>query len=488
MIPAGYEASKPSVKSNKRKLGIIVISICFLLASMSLFAQDAKESKDLLNRKVSLNAEDAPLSNVIATLASLSDCNIVLSVETGQSGSQEQQQEKKITINVKNLPIEQALSLVVKASGLSYRLVGENTFLVGEKARISEEVGERSFIVNLNNVNAEKIAKSFADMGGKVTAIEGQNALMISANPETYAEISKRVEELDTPQKQIQIRARLIEISINDTKKLGIDWSRLNHLTTILAEDPVNANGVGLPYSFSDETGALPFGNAEDFEKLPETQYFQKLDGWDNVGHFSRQLTAFDITIDWLLQNNAAKLLTDAHVTALNGEEAEIFIGEVIPFVVTDNDKQVQVEREETGIKLTILPVVNADGMITAKINPEVSSVTDLVGGYVPRTKQRRVNSTVTVPNGEKILVGGLLSSNLFQTVNKVPILGDIPFIGALFRHKVEQLESTDLVIEITPRVINLAEEQQEFVLDERLTRELIERKTEDSENEEEQE
>jgi len=126
--------------------------------------------------------------------------------------------------------------------------------------------------------------------------------------------------------------------------------------------------------------------------------------------------------------------------------------------------------------------------MITAKINPEVSSVTDLVGGYVPRTKQRRVNSTVTVPNGEKILVGGLLSSNLFQTVNKVPILGDIPFIGALFRHKVEQLESTDLVIEITPRVINLAEEQQEFVLDERLTRELIERKTEDSENEEEQE
>ena len=199
-------------------------------------------------------------------------------------------------------------------------------------------------------------------------------------------------------------------------------------------------------------------------------------------------MTAFDITIDWLLQNNAAKLLTDAHVTALNGEEAEIFIGEVIPFVVTDNDKQVQVEREETGIKLTILPVVNADGMITAKINPEVSSVTDLVGGYVPRTKQRRVNSTVTVPNGEKILVGGLLSSNLFQTVNKVPILGDIPFIGALFRHKVEQLESTDLVIEITPRVINLAEEQQEFVLDERLTRELIERKTEDSENEEEQE
>lgn len=486
MIPAGNVGNQPSKKSNQRKMRILVLTICFLFVSMALFAQELQGNKDLLKRKVSLNAEDAALSNVLSTLARMSDCNIVLSVDTGQTQTAtpgQPQQEKKITIHVKDLPIEQALSLVVKSAGLSYRLVGENTFLVGEKSKINEEVGERTFVVTLNNVNAEKLVKSFANMGGKVNAIEGQNALMISANPETFAEISKRIEEIDTPQKQIEIRARLIEVSINDTKKLGIDWSRLNHLTTILAEDPVNAEGVGLPYGYSDVTGALPFGNAQDFEKLPESQYFQKLDGWDNVGHFSRQLTAFDITIDWLLQNNAAKLLTDTRITALNGEEAEIFIGEVVPFVVTDNDKQIQVEREETGIKLNIKPVLNKDGMITAKIAPEVSSVTDLVGGYVPRTKQRKINTTVTVPNGSKIHVGGLLSSNLFQTVNKVPLLGDIPFIGKLFRHKFEQLQSTDLVIEITPRVIDLTEEQVEFEVDERLTKELIERKKQESNN-----
>lgn len=459
---------------------MMVLFICFLFVSMALFAQQ----NDLRNRKVSLNAEDAALSNVLATLAKMSDCNIVLSVDNNATqavGQNQQQQEKKITIHVKDLPVEQALSLVVKSVGLSYRIVGENTFLVGEKSKINEEVGERSYILSLNNVNAERLVKAFANMGGKVTAIEGQNALLVNANPETYAEISKRIEELDVPQKQIEIRARLIEVSINDTKKLGIDWSRLNHLTTILAEDPVNAEGVGLPYSYSDITGALPFGNAEDFEKLPESQYFQKMDSWDNVGNFSRQLTAFDITIDWLLQNNAAKLLTDTRITALNGEEAEIFIGEVIPFVVTDNDKQIQVEREETGIKLNIKPVLNKDGMITAKISPEVSSVTDLVGGYVPRTKQRRVNTTVTVPNGEKIHVGGLLSSNLFQTTNKVPLLGDIPFIGKLFRHKYEQLQSTDLVIEITPRVVDMNEQKYEYEVDERLTKELIQRKESES-------
>lgn len=466
--------------SNQRKMRLMILFICFLFVSMALFAQQ----NDLRNRKVSLNAEDAALSNVLATLAKMSDCNIVLSVDnnvTQTAGQNPQQQEKKITIHIKDLPVEQALSLVVKSVGLSYRIVGENTFLVGEKSKINEEVGERSYVLNLNNVNADRMVKAFANMGGKVTAIEGQNALLVNANPETFAEISRRIEEIDVPQKQIEIRARLIEVSINDTKKLGIDWSKLNHLTTILAEDAVNAEGVGLPYSYSDVTGALPFGNAEDFEKLPESQYFQKLDGWDNVGHFSRQLTAFDITIDWLLQNNAAKLLTDTRITALNGEEAEIFIGEVIPYVVTDNDKQIQVEREEVGIKLNIKPVLNKDGMITAKISPEVSSVTDLVGGYVPRTKQRKVNTTVTVPNGDKIHVGGLLSSNLFQTTNKVPLLGDIPFIGKLFRHKYEQLQSTDLVIEITPRVVDINEQKYEYEVDERLTKELIQRKESES-------
>ena len=467
---------------NRSQMRALVLTLCLLFVSMGLFAQ-AKD--DLSKRKVTLNAEDASLSNVLATLAKISDCNIVLSTEgtstAGTGAAGQQQQEKKITIHVKDLPIEQALSLVVKSVGLSYRLIGENTFLVGEKDKISEEVGERTYVVNLNYANADRLVKAFSSMAGKVTAIEGKNSLLVNCNPETFAEISKRIEEIDVQQKQIEIRARLIEVSINDTKKLGIDWSKLNHLTTILAEDAVNADGIGLPYNFSDPTGALPFGNEAEFEKLPANQYFQKLDGWDNVGHFSRQLTAFDITIDWLLQNNAAKLLTDTRITAMNGEEAEIFIGEVTPFVVVDNEKEVQVEREETGIKLNIKPVLNKDGMITAKIAPEVSSVTDLVGGYVPRTKQRKVNTTVTVPDGQKIHVGGLLSSNLVQTTNKVPLLGDLPFIGKFFRHNYEQLQSTDLVIEITPRVIDNTTENYEYEVDERLTKELLKKKSQEN-------
>jgi type IV pilus assembly protein PilQ len=405
-------------------------------------------------------------------LSRLSGTNIVLAVED-QGNSEEN--EKRVTINIKDVPIETAVSLVARTTGLTYRIVSGNTFVVGPKQNVMEEVGERSNVLYLNNLDAKKVAASLANAGGQIVPVEGQNAIMVYANQETYEQIRSLVESMDTAQEQIEIRVRLIEVNLSSAKKAGIDWSRLNHFTTILAEDPVNGDGAGLPYNYQDATGYMPHGEPLEFEQLPTEQYFQKINGFDNIGHFSRQLTAFDITIDWLLENNAAKLLTDTRVTSLNGEEATLHIGEVIPFVVIDNEKQVQVENEEVGIMLAVTPTVNKDGKITAKIAPEVSSITELVGGFVPRTKVRRVSSTVTVPNEHKIIVGGLLNSTLTQRTTKLPFLGDLPFIGRIFQHRHEVTENTDLIMEITPRIVSMDEVSPEPIVDERLTRTLIE-------------
>ncbi|MCB5277966.1 MAG: hypothetical protein M0Q19_06700 [Candidatus Cloacimonetes bacterium] len=446
--------------------------LCLIL--MLLFAFSALVAQDNpMNRRVTFNADDATLSSVLNALSRLSGTNIVLAVE--KTGDRDQGEEKRVTINIKDVPIETAVSLVARTAGLSYRVIAGNTFVVGQKQNIMEEIGERSNVLYLNNLDATKVANSLSDAGGKIVPVEGQNALMVYANQETFEQIRRIVEEMDTVQEQIEIRVRLIEINLSNAKKAGIDWSRLNHLTTIIAEDPVGAEGQGLPFNYTDATGTLPHGEPLDFEILPDTQYFQKINGFDDIGHFSRQLTAFDITIDWLLENSAAKLLTDTRVTALNGEEAILHIGEVVPFVVMDNEKQVQVEREEVGIMLAVTPSVNKDGNITAKIAPEVSSIQELVGGFVPRTKVRRVSSTVTVPNGHKIIVGGLLNSSITQRTNKLPFLGDIPFIGRLFQHRYEFVENTDLIMEITPRLVSMSETSPEPIVDERLTRTLIE-------------
>ncbi len=474
------DCSARAVSPNSLLTFKVSIVIVIILVGLSFNLTAAEQSVNLLEKKITIDAIDASLSNVLATMAKMSDSNIVLAVDTILDRDKED--ERKITVSLRDIPIEQALSLVVKAVGLSYRLIGDNTFLVGDRQRIQEEVGERSYLVNLNYVDAEKIVNALKILPGEAVEIEGQNAIMLKANPVTFAEISKRIQEIDVPQKQVEIRARLIEVSLTDSKKIGIDWSRLNRLTTIIAENPINADGVGLPYNYTDVTGALTHGATSPLGELPASQYFQKMDDWNDVARFSRQLTAFDITIDWLLENNAAKLLTDTRLTALNGENAEIHIGEVVPFVVTDREYQLQVEREQVGIKLNVTPTVNKDGQITVKISPEVSSVTELVGGYVPRTKVRRVNSTVTVPDGSKIIVGGLLSSNLISSVNKVPLLGDIPFIGKLFQHRNEQITTTDLLIEITPRIVNIADHQVDFEVDGRLDRRLIRQIEEDEE------
>jgi type II secretory pathway component GspD/PulD (secretin) len=453
-----------------RWLGLIAMLVVLMLTSV-LMAQQIG-SAATFSKKVSYDADDASLSTIFTALARLSGANIVLAVTTtGDKGTQD---DKRISVHIKDVQIEQAVSLVARSAGLSYRVIGENTFLVGEKAKIMEESGERTYVIPLNNIDAVKISKALINAPGRTVPIEGQNSLLVVGNPDTYDQILSMVKSMDVPQKQIEIRVRLIEIIITNAKKYGVDWSKLNHLTTILAEDPANGDGAGLPYNFTDGTGFLPYGDPIDFEKLPQQQYFQKIDGFNNMGHFSRQLSAFDVTIDWLLENNAAKLLTDTRVTAMNGEQAVIHIGETVPYVAKNTENAYQVEQINTGIILDVTPMINKDGQITAKISPEVSSIVDFVAGYLPRTKVRKVTSTVTVPDGKKIIVGGLLNSTLTQKTVKLPLLGDIPILGKLFQHRYETTENTDLIMEITPRMVPANETVKEIKVDERLSKQLI--------------
>jgi type IV pilus assembly protein PilQ len=101
--------------------------------------------------------------------------------------------------------------------------------------------------------------------------------------------------------------------------------------------------------------------------------------------------------------------------------------------------------------------------------------VTELVGGYVPRVKVRRVSTVVTVQDGQRINVGGLLNSSITQNTTKLPLLGDLPFIGKLFQHRYEMIENTDLIMEITPRLVPMSEMSPEVKVDERLNKQLIE-------------
>lgn len=405
---------------------------------------------------VTVHAENTNLSTILSILAEESGYNIV----TGPTVNR----EDKLTIHLEKTPVDQAINLVVRAAGLSYEIVG-NSILVASHAKLTEEVGITSHVITLDYADATEVKDLLVNLTEQIKVDKSGNKLLINASPKTIAEIEDIVEQIDVPALQIMLEARLIEVAVSEEEELGIDWNRLAKLTTILAETGVpNFEGAGslLPGStqtqnadgsVEEEFKALPFG------QMPDAMYFQRLNPDDGVS-FSRQLTAFDLTIDFLLKNNQAEVLANSQVVTLNGREATISMVDIVPYILSSGGVggQIQVQREEVGIKLRILPTVNTDGYITTKITPEVSSIFDFIGPdrNIPWVKKRISTTTIRVKDNETIIIAGLLAADKKYTENKLPLLWRIPWLGEkLFTHTIETEAKTDLIIQITPKIVH---------------------------------
>jgi len=198
--------------------------------------------------------------------------------------------------------------------------------------------------------------------------------------------------------------------------------------------------------------------NPTTYGQLPDEMYFQRLSGDNEIG-LSRQLTAFDLTLDFLVKNNKADILANSQVVTLNGHEATISMVDIVPYILSSGGMggQVQVQKEEIGIKLNVLPTVNSDGFITTKITPEVSSIYDFIGPdrNIPWVKKRTSSTTIRVKDDQSIVIAGLLSADKKKVQSKFPLLWRLPFIGPkFFTHTSEVENKTDLIIQITPKIV----------------------------------
>jgi type II secretory pathway component GspD/PulD (secretin) len=164
-----------------------------------------------------------------------------------------------------------------------------------------------------------------------------------------------------------------------------------------------------------------------------------------------------------LIHEGSARVLAQPKIATLNGRAANMLIGSRIPYVISSTvfagggaAPTQRIEKEEVGIKLEITPLINADGYITTTIRPEVSSVTGFTGqnGDLPIVATRQASTTVRLKDGNSVIIGGLLSEDKSTNVTKLPILGSIPLLGYLFQHQSIQTRKTDLVIEVTPRIM----------------------------------
>ena len=390
---------------------------------------------------VTIHAEDAYLPGILVVLAKESGYNIVTdpSVNT----------QDKISIHLDEVPIEEAINLVVRAVGLGYEIVG-NSFLIADPKKLAKEVGITPHIIELKYADAMEVKELLSDLSKQIQVDVSGNKLLINTSPRKISEIKEVVKEIDVPAIQVLLETRLIEVAMDIDEKLGIDWSKLGKYTNILAENAeALSEGAG---SVVPDPGTLG--------TLPATAPFNRLNE-DNIiaTKFSRQMTAFDVTLNFLLKNNKADILADSKLVTLNGREATIKMVDIVPYILSSGGVggQVQVQREEVGIKLSVLPSVNTDGDITVKVEPEVASIFEFIGPdkNIPRVKSRSSSTTIRVRDGESIIIGGLISKDRKNTVYKFPLLYKIPWLGKKFFTSTDLVDrKTDLIIQITPSVL----------------------------------
>lgn len=390
-------------------------------------------------RLVSLEATEASLSQVLKSLADKGGFNII----TGPTVA-----AGKITIQMKDVPVDQAVNLVVRAAGLAYERIG-NSILVTDAKSLQEETGLSSYIVELKFADAAEVKEALKGLTDKIEVDRGGNRLIVVTSPRIISEIEQIVTELDKPARQVMLEARIVEVSTDDFKKLGIDWDLLSRQGFMFVEGNYDSLQGG---ESSDQIRGLKI-----FPNPPGTSDIFKL------GNFSRVAQVYRVAMDLAIRNGNARVLANPKIATLNGREASMLVGTRIPFVISGTvfagggaATSQQVQREEVGVKLSITPLINADGYITTTIKPEVSSVIGFKGQNedLPVVATRQATTTVRLKDGGSVIIGGLLSEERTTSTSKLPILGDIPGLGLLFRHTNTQVTKKDLVIEVTPRIL----------------------------------
>lgn len=379
---------------------------------------------------VSLRAEGTPVAGVLQILAERSGLNIVTAPEV---------QDRTISIRMEDTPFEEALHLIVRAAGLGYEQVG-GTILVADPMKLTASTGQLTQVFDLQYADPVNVGQALNVLSENVSIDVKTNRVIIRATRADVEMASKVVKGMDRKPSQVLIEARLIEVNTSKVEEMGIDWEKITKWTTNVVEG----------YHGAGPAGQLPV----------DIDYTEFTD----LSAVHRQAASFEVTIDELITEGAAKLLSNAKVVTTDGNQAEIFAGETVPVVITSLQssggagvmQSVQLEKIDVGVRLNITPRISADGMITTLVEPEVSRILRFVGpdADLPQTSTRRTVTNVRVADGQTIYLGGLISEEERKNVKKVPLLGDIPLLGALFRHtKIENVR-LDLVVEMTVRVV----------------------------------
>jgi len=443
-------------------------------AESSLFS----ESKEYEGQRLTLNFQDIETRAVLQLLAETSGKNIVVS-DTVQGN---------VTLRLRNVPWDQALDIVMTTKGLDMRQNG-NVIMVAPAeeiaARETADLEAQLAIAELEPVYSEFLQVNYAkasdlsslitgtDSGtmlsdrGSIAVDDRTNTLLVQDTAERLQDIRRMVRTLDIPIKQVLIESRIVVVNDDFSRDLGV---RLG--VTGFSEDNndlivSSGTGAGTDTMIGSalENLADPANGTVYPISVPalSNRYNVNVPIADAAGRFSLAVLGSDYLVDLELTaleaEGRGEIVSTPRVITANQKEAKIEQGVEIPYQQSSSSGATTIQFKKAVLSLTVTPQITPDNNIIMDLAVHKDNVGEIIstgglGGTVPSIDTRAVETQVLVADGQTVVLGGIYETERRESIKKVPFLGDIPFAGALFRSKQRIDNKAELLIFVTPRIL----------------------------------
>jgi type IV pilus assembly protein PilQ len=414
------------------------------------------------SEKITLNFQDIKIRAVLQLLSELTGINMVASDSIQGS----------MTLRLSQVPWDEALDIILKTQGLAQRKIG-NVMLIApidemaarekQELRASQEVADLSPVVseliNINYATAADIAGLIQDKNNSLLSSRGHiatdtrtNTLWVQDTQKKIGEIKKVLEHLDRPVRQVLIEARVVTVNLDDEKDLGVRFglTKKNFLSGDL--DSANALSQGIAPQHIPLAERLNM----DFRAAPV------------VGHPATIAVALarlgagyllDLELSALESEGHGNVISSPRLITADQQTARIESGEEIPYQESTSSGATNVAFKKAVLSLQVTPHITPDNklILTLEVHQDTRGTTTVNG--VPAIKTRQIQTNVLVDNGETIVLGGIYEQITTHSVERIPLMGDLPVVGRLFRNSQDMNKHSELLIFVTPKIIekNLA-------------------------------
>ena len=313
-----------------------------------------------------------------------------------------------------------------------------------------------------------------------ITADKPTNALIINADPDDYRTIEEIITKLDIKRKQVYVEALILELSMDATQRLGVSLQgavTVGDDSVIIGSSNQNTGPVGIGDALSIGETGIPSLLTQAIDGLLAGGFFNPI---TITGPDGKEITvpSLSVLIDVSKTDSDVNLLSAPRLLTSDNEEAEIIVGSNVPIItgrLTDTGasdglaQSVAVERQDVALVLRFTPQITEGNLVRLNVYQEITDIAPATAALVasvgrpsevgPTFTKRVLRNTVLVENNKTVVLGGLIDTNVVESVSKVPLLGDIPFLGWLFKRTSTQEEKTNLLVFINPTIINDADD-----------------------------